>query len=345
MSHNVTMTSQDTSSSGYRTHEDLHDSKKIVTLEDREKLKEELLRQYEAGQLKPRVILSGSSNTPRQVSDELTQTPEVLLLLPLQIPTIEEFRAAVSSTSAVCVRPRVAISVPRHVPSLHLDSRHVSSLHLPDVSRPPPGYSYPAQRTLYQSHLLTPAPSLNYEVGFHAHVIKHFPLHTPDVQDKIVNRVLQTIISGSQPPAPAAVVPDLDLQQTPGVVDKVLNWDTSGHHESRRPSRGQMFVSSPRSGSRSFSRDGRGGPVRSRRRLTRSRSPSAYSARHDHYLPRRRSISRSPARRPRRRSGSRCRGGRPTTPLRPSYRSPTTCVSRHQHQVLTFILPFIHIPH
>lgn len=72
MSHNVTMTSHDTSSSGYRTHEDLHDSKKIVTLEDREKLKEELLRQYEAGQLKPRVILSGSSNTPRQVSDELT---------------------------------------------------------------------------------------------------------------------------------------------------------------------------------------------------------------------------------------------------------------------------------
>ena len=71
-----------------------------------------------------------------------------------------------SSSSAVCVRPRVAISVPRHVPSLHLDSRHVSSLHLPDVSRPPPGYSYPAQRTLYQSQLLTPAPSYNYEVKF-----------------------------------------------------------------------------------------------------------------------------------------------------------------------------------
>ena len=154
-------------------------------------------------------------------------------------------------------------------------------------------------------------------------------------QDKIVNRVLQTIISGSQPPAPAAVVPDLELQQTPGVVDKVLNWDTSGHNESRRPSRGQMFVSSPLSGSRSFSRDGRG-PVRSRRRLTRSRSPSAYSARDDHYHPRRRSVSRSPDRRPRRRSGSRCRGGRPATPPRSSFRSPTPCVSRHQHQVHIF---------
>ena len=149
-----------------------------------------------------------------------------------------------------------------------------------------------------------------------------------------MTRLLQTLVSTVAGPPP-----QLPVQVTPGPVDKVLNWDTSGHHESRRPSRGQMFVSSPRSGSRSFSRDGRGGPVRSRRRLTRSRSPSAYSARHDHYLPRRRSVSRSPARRLRRRSGSRCRGGRPTTPPRPSYRSPTPCVSRHQHQVLTFILP------
>ena len=173
MSHNVSSgssQSQETSSSGYRTQEEVIKTSRSPSsssvrkpgdmTSEREKLKEELLRQYEAGQLKASVptvlagghpgvsgghhhhpvptILSGNSNHPRQ------------------IPTIEEYRQTAAMGGVVQFRKPVAISAP--LPS---------SLHFPDLSRPPPGYIYSSQQTAASS--LNQAQTINhanYEVRF-----------------------------------------------------------------------------------------------------------------------------------------------------------------------------------
>ena len=148
MSHNVSVSaassqSQETSSSGYRTQEGVikTSSSSVTMSSEREKLKEELLRQYEAGQLKASVtgghhgptILSGNSNRPRQ------------------IPTIEEYRQNAAIAGVVQFRKPVAISAP--LPT---------SVHFPDLSRPPPGYIYAGQQTVAPSIQINQA---NYEVN------------------------------------------------------------------------------------------------------------------------------------------------------------------------------------
>ena len=152
MSHNVSVSaassqSQETSSSGYRTQEDvIKTSSSGVTMSgmssEREKLKEELLRQYEAGQLKasvsgghhaPPTILSGNSNRPRQ------------------IPTIEEYRQNAAIAGVVQFRKPVAIS-----------ATLPTSVHFPDLSRPPPGYIYAGQQPVAPSIQINQA---NYEVN------------------------------------------------------------------------------------------------------------------------------------------------------------------------------------
>ena len=168
MSHNVSVStgssqSQETSSSGYRTQEDLTKTNRSPSSSsgvrkpddtsdmEREKLKEELLRQFEAGQLKPSVsvlsgghhhgptILSGNSNLPRQ------------------IPTIEEYRQTSAVTGLVQFRKPVAVSA----------THPTSSLHIPDLSRPPPGYIFSSQQTAAPAIQLNQANSINsanYEV-------------------------------------------------------------------------------------------------------------------------------------------------------------------------------------
>ena len=99
-SHQLTTTSR-TSSSAVS-----HETKEKMELDAREKLKEELLRQYEA--LNPGLVAAHSSQSA-----------------PRQIPTIEENRASSVKRVPVVTRP----------PS-----------YFPDVSRPPPGYcALPAQ--------------------------------------------------------------------------------------------------------------------------------------------------------------------------------------------------------
>ena len=153
MSHNVSVSagssqSQETSSSGYRTQEEIikTSSSGVTMSSEREKLKEELLRQYEAGQLKASVsgghhgghhgptILSGNSNRPRQ------------------IPTIEEYRQNAAIAGVVQFRKPVAISA----------SLIPTSVHFPDLSRPPPGYIYAGQQTVAPSIQINQA---NYEVN------------------------------------------------------------------------------------------------------------------------------------------------------------------------------------
>ena len=99
----------------------------------KEELKEELLRQYEAGQLKP-----------------ATANATLSLNQPRQIPTIEEHRAnstAVVRRTASVTRP-VTVSAP-------------SSVYLPDLSRPPPGYNYPSVPPAATASAL-PTASLSY---------------------------------------------------------------------------------------------------------------------------------------------------------------------------------------
>ena len=104
-------------------------------MEAREKLKEELLRQYEAGQLGP----------PQHQSARLTSVPR-------QIPTIEENRATVKRMSTLAVH--------RAPPS---------AAYLPDLTRPPPGYcrlqppAPPIQLYHHQTHPLQ-LPPYSYEV-------------------------------------------------------------------------------------------------------------------------------------------------------------------------------------
>ena len=99
-----------------------------------------------------------------------------------------------------------------------------------------------------------------------------------------MTRLLQTLVSSVAAPAP-----QLPLQVTPGPVDKVLNWDTTGTGMVRP----DLSTLSHRS--RSFSRDRYDQPqplVRTRR------SPSYHSGQfRRRSRPRRRSLSRSPERR------------------------------------------------
>lgn len=96
---------------------------KIGETDKREKLKEELLRQYEAGQLKecvPGSLLSSNNNVPKQ------------------IPTIEEHRQANSSA----LRRSLAVSLTRSSVVTPATASVLPPLQLPDVSRPPPGYNF-----------------------------------------------------------------------------------------------------------------------------------------------------------------------------------------------------------
>ena len=141
LTHDVSMrtvssgNSQDTggSSSGYKTG-GLTQSNNKLELEAREKLKEELLRQYEAGKLNP---AGGVLPTPKSS-------------VPRQIPTIEENRASVRRMPAVTAVTAVSRPAPRY---------------LPDLSRPPPGYYplYPqqSQHVLQQQH-----HQYSYEVSY-----------------------------------------------------------------------------------------------------------------------------------------------------------------------------------
>ena len=174
MSHNVsvaTVTSQNTISSG-RTQDESdnnvpvdaalhHVQNKLKTHDEREKLKDGLLRQFEAGQLKTssHTILSGTY-------DDVRNQP---LLQPRarQIPTIEEHRAANANPSQVLRR---TTSSPRSAASLTIQPG--GSLYLPDLSRPPPGYTYPQQLSVsaVSSYISPPAqqiataPNHSYEV-------------------------------------------------------------------------------------------------------------------------------------------------------------------------------------
>ena len=133
---------------------------KIGETEKREKLKEELLRQYEAGQLKgcaPDSMMCHNNNVPKQ------------------IPTIEEHRQASSSA----IRRSMAVSLTRSSCSIVTPATSVlPPLQLPDVSRPPPGYNFSSSAaavtipsvssymTPQAAHLPTPVilPSASYEV-------------------------------------------------------------------------------------------------------------------------------------------------------------------------------------
>ena len=142
--------------------------KEKVEMEAREKLKEELLRQYEAGQLGP----------PHQ-SGRLTSVPR-------QIPTIEENRAHVARMSSLTV------------------SRPTPSSYLPDLTRPPPGYCRlqppPIQLYHHQSHPLQ-LPAYSYEENLVTRILQSLvtsvplqpapaelpPPVTPGPLDKVLN--------------------------------------------------------------------------------------------------------------------------------------------------------------
>ena len=228
-------------------------TKEKMELEAREKLKEELLRQYEA--LNPGVTA------------------------PRQIPTIEENRASSGST----------------VKRLQVVARAPS--YFPDVSRPPPGYcalppQVPPGLQLY--HQAQPLQlSYNYEVseggGGRDDVAALFSV----LQESLVTRLLQTLVS-----TVAAPPPQLPLQVTPGPVDKVLNWDTTGTAGGPLAGANKLELSSISHRSRSppsFSRDRYDQP---QCRPGSRRSPSFLSQEfRRRSRPRRRSLSRSPDRR------------------------------------------------
>ena len=176
MSHNVSVStgssqSQETSSSGFRTQEELPKTSRSPSSSssgrkpgdtsdmEREKLKEELLRQFEAGQLKPSVgVLSGSHHHGPTILSGNSN-------LPRQIPTIEEYRQTSAVTGVVQFRKPVAVSA----------TLPTSSLNFPDLSRPPPGYVYSSQQTVVPSIQLNQAHSINtaanYEVEISSLVI------------------------------------------------------------------------------------------------------------------------------------------------------------------------------
>ena len=170
MSHNVSVStgssqSQETSSSGYRTQEELPKKSRSPSSSsgrkpgdtsdmDREKLKEELLRQFEAGQLKPSVgVLSGSHHHGPTILSGNSN-------LPRQIPTIEEYRQTSAVTGVVQFRKPVAVSA----------TLPTSSLNFPDLSRPPPGYIYSSQQALVPSIQLNQAHSINSAANYEVEI-------------------------------------------------------------------------------------------------------------------------------------------------------------------------------
>merc|ERR1719233_2491530 len=140
----------------------------------REKLKEELLRQFEAGQLKV------EGNLPSHATSSAPSGNQ-----PRFIPTIEE------------QRDQLQLIPLRHPPTTR------PSVPLPDLSRPPPGFSRPHVQAL-PVPLYQPQPIYSYE-------------------DTIVTRVLQSLMGNrvqqqTEPPS----------GPSQEVVDKVLNWDVVG---------------------------------------------------------------------------------------------------------------------
>ena len=194
----------------------------------REKLKEELLRQYEAGQLK-------ADKDPNCQTGPTTGDVQKLLReykidgerQPRQIPTIEEQRGdrAAYVRRSVAV-PRQAVSVPRS---------------LPDLSRPPPGYVYPIRTVQMPFYQPAPQPIYNYE-------------------DTIVTRVLQSLMgSRNQHQQSQMELPSLQSQEA---LSKVLSWDVDG---GRKGDLSEVSRSSLKE-ARSFSKEGRKSKSRERSR-------------------------------------------------------------------------------
>jgi len=135
------------------------ENEKKLDDDSREKLKEELLRQFEAGQLKTEQKVRGRNHAGPSALDIQTLLSDYKMLgerapQPRQIPTIEEQREKAALAN-------------KHV---LLSSR--PSAPLPDLSRPPPGYVCPVQVPPYQP---VPQPVFRYE-------------------DNIVHRVLQSLM-------------------------------------------------------------------------------------------------------------------------------------------------------
>ena len=152
----------------------------------REKLKEVLLRQFEAGQLKAEVSLGSHQASPvsgaeiqkllREYKAESGRETQ-----PRQIPTIEEQREKMVTTRRIIPPTRQAVP-------------------LPDLSRPPPGFLRPPVQAVPMS-FYQPQPMYSYE-------------------DTIVTRVLQSLM-GSRVQQQVELPPG----QPQDVVDKVLLWD------------------------------------------------------------------------------------------------------------------------
>ena len=152
----------------------------------REKLKEELLRQFEAGQLKV------DGNFPSHATSSVPSLSQ-----PKFIPTIEEQRD-------------------KFGPVRHLPTAARPSVPLPDLSRPPPGFSRPQVQALSSVPFYQPQPIYSYE-------------------DTIVTRVLQSLMGNSRVPQQAE--PPIGPSQD--VIDKVLNWEVAGTGTCEGGRRGQ----------------------------------------------------------------------------------------------------------
>jgi hypothetical protein len=198
----------------------------------REKLKEELLRQFEAGQLKAEKDVPHSQASPSagEIQKLLRdyKLDGVREAQPRQIPTIEEQRDKTVST-------RRSIPPP---------PRHPAPVPLPDVSRPPPGYLRPVQAmpvSFYQ-----PQPLYSYE-------------------DTIVTRVLQSLM-GNRAQQPV----ELPSVQPQDAMDKVLSWDLSsgGRKEDFGGTRMERSLSRERRLTRSPERSGERPRPKRRRSLS-----------------------------------------------------------------------------
>ena len=150
----------------------------------REKLKEELLRQFEAGQLK----VDGNLSNPAVSSVPSPSQPRL-------IPTIEEQR--------------------NKLLPVRLPSTTMPSVPLPDLSRPPPGFSRPHVQAL-SVPFYQPQPMYSYE-------------------DTIVSRVLQSLMGNR---VPQQAEPPIGPSQD--VIEKVLNWEVVGTGSCEGRRKGQV---------------------------------------------------------------------------------------------------------
>ena len=225
----------------------------------REKLKEVLLRQFEAGQLKAEVSLGSHQASPvsgaeiqkllREYKAESGRETQ-----PRQIPTIEEQREKMVTTRRIIPQTRQAVP-------------------LPDLSRPPPGFLRPPVQAVPMS-FYQPQPMYSYE-------------------DTIVTRVLQSLMGGR-----AQQQVELPLCQPQDVVNKVLGWDVvtgSGGKKDKLDgvSRRSIEKSLSKERWRSASRDGERSGERCMRKRRRSLSIESVRRPEARISSKRRSRSRS----------------------------------------------------